>query len=554
MAEANISLSQDEFTCSVCLELLKDPASTACGHNFCLDCIQQYWDQNSNMGVFNCPQCRQTFSPRPVLGRNTTLVEIVERFKKTMPSHPLPENHTTPGDVPCDFCLDKTIPAVKSCLTCTASYCESHIKPHYDVLALKAHLLVNPRRNLWERICPAHQKVIDIFCKTDETSICCFCAMTEHKSHDTVISKTEREKKQSHLNMKQTEIHHRIEERLQKLTELKEGMEAFKRSAQKEIEEAEKLFTELIHSIETTCKKIIEMIKDNENAEVKKSEGVMEQLENDISALRKRSKELTELSKTDDDISFLQNYPTLTTLPGNEEFSDISFCSHFSVAALTRHKDNLKSAVEKLCNWEVQTVTQDVCVSPFYSLQPVEMKHREQFLKFFCRLKLNPRSAHRHLHLSEDLKTVSCSSEIQPYPSFPARFHHWPQVLCEEALARDCFYWEVQWSGCPEIGITYKGINRKGAGVNCRLGGNSNSWCLSHYGAGYYALHNNKPTIISAPFSPRIGIFLDYITGSLSFYSISNSMKLLHKFHATFTQPLYPAFLLQGDASVTICQ
>ncbi|XP_039621667.1 tripartite motif-containing protein 16-like isoform X2 [Polypterus senegalus] len=522
MAEANISLSQEEFTCSVCLELLKDPASTACGHNFCLDCIQQYWDQNSNMGVFSCPQCRQTFSPRPVLGRNATLVEIVERFKKTMPSHPLPKNHTTPGDVLCDFCSDKTIPAVKSCLTCTASYCESHIKPHYDVLALKAHLLVNARQNLWERICPAHQKVIDIFCRTDQISICCYCAMTEHKSHDTVISKAEREKKQ--------------------------------RSAQKEIGETEKFFTELIHSIETTCKKIIEMIKDNENAEVKKSEGVMEQLENDISALRKRSKELTELSETDDDIIFLQNYPTLSTLPGNEELSDISFCSHFSVAALTRHKDDLKSAVEKLCNWELQTVTQDVGVPPIYSLQPVEMKHREQFLKFFCRLKLNPLSAHRHLHLSEDHKTVSCSSEIQPYPSFPARFHHWPQVLCEEALARDCFYWEVQWSGCPEIGITYKGISRKGAGVNCRLGGNSISWCLSYYGAGYYALHNNKPTIISAPYSPRIGIFLDYITGTLSFYSISNSMKLLHKFHATFTQPLYPAFLLQSDASVTICQ
>ncbi|KAG2464018.1 TRI47 protein, partial [Polypterus senegalus] len=361
MAEANISLSQEEFTCSVCLELLKDPASTACGHNFCLDCIQQYWDQNSNMGVFSCPQCRQTFSPRPVLGRNATLVEIVERFKKTMPSHPLPKNHTTPGDVLCDFCSDKTIPAVKSCLTCTASYCESHIKPHYDVLALKAHLLVNARQNLWERICPAHQKVIDIFCRTDQISICCYCAMTEHKSHDTVISKAEREKKQSHLNMKQTEIHHRIEERLQKLAELKEGMEAFKRSAQKEIGETEKFFTELIHSIETTCKKIIEMIKDNENAEVKKSEGVMEQLENDISALRKRSKELTELSETDDDIIFLQNYPTLSTLPGNEELSDISFCSHFSVAALTRHKDDLKSAVEKLCNWELQTVTQDGC-------------------------------------------------------------------------------------------------------------------------------------------------------------------------------------------------
>ncbi len=81
MAEARFS--QDEFLCPVCLDLLKDPVTIQCGHSYCKSCITDCWDQEDEKRVYSCPQCRQTFSPRPALARNTILAEMVEKLKKT---------------------------------------------------------------------------------------------------------------------------------------------------------------------------------------------------------------------------------------------------------------------------------------------------------------------------------------------------------------------------------------------------------------------------------------------------------------------------------------
>ncbi|XP_060760227.1 E3 ubiquitin/ISG15 ligase TRIM25-like [Neoarius graeffei] len=122
MAEASISVAQDQFMCPVCLDLLKD-AVTISGHSFCKVCINGCWDQK---GVYSCPQCRDAFTTRPVLCRNNMLAEVVEKLKKTEVQ-----------DVECDFCTGRKHKAVKSCLMCLASFCETHLKPHLEVPALK---------------------------------------------------------------------------------------------------------------------------------------------------------------------------------------------------------------------------------------------------------------------------------------------------------------------------------------------------------------------------------------------------------------------------------
>uniref|UniRef100_A0A8C4RPV1 E3 ubiquitin/ISG15 ligase TRIM25-like n=1 Tax=Erpetoichthys calabaricus TaxID=27687 RepID=A0A8C4RPV1_ERPCA len=228
MAEAQLFVSQDEFTCSVCLDSLTDPVTIPCGHNFCLKCLTDYWDQSQ---LFSCPQCRHTFTTSPALQRNNLLIEVIEKLKKTAISSPpaFPcQSYASPGDMECDICTGKKFRAVKSCLTCPASYCQTHLKPHYEGDALKHHKLVDPDRNLKEKLCEKHQKSLEMFCKTDETCICMMCGVTEHKSHEMVELKTERQEKEKQLGATLSEIKRRLEEREKTLKETRRAMEEMK--------------------------------------------------------------------------------------------------------------------------------------------------------------------------------------------------------------------------------------------------------------------------------------------------------------------------------------
>ncbi|MGH0148380.1 UNVERIFIED_CONTAM: hypothetical protein FKN15_037472 [Acipenser sinensis] len=188
--------SEDQFSCSLCLEILKDPVTIPCGHSYCMGCIKNCWDQTEHTGVYSCPQCRETFTPRPVLCRNTMLAEIAGEFKRRRLNPPPAQSYAGPGDVSCDFCTGRKFKAVKSCLTCLASYCETHIKPHSEVTPLKRHKLVNVIGDLEQKLCAEQQKVLEVFCRTDQTCICVLCTDKDHKNHDTVSAEAERTGKQ----------------------------------------------------------------------------------------------------------------------------------------------------------------------------------------------------------------------------------------------------------------------------------------------------------------------------------------------------------------------
>ncbi|XP_062313793.1 protein NLRC3-like isoform X9 [Osmerus eperlanus] len=172
-----------------------------------------------------------------------------------------------------------------------------------------------------------------------------------------------------------------------------------------------------------------------------------------------------------------------------------------------------------------------------------------------CELTLDPNTANRELSLSEENRKVTWRREKQPYPRHPERFEDWPQVLCREGLSGRC-YWEAEWSGREvDIAVTYKGISRRGGGDDCELGYNNKSWSLYCDDNSYSACHNDKSTAIPAPPSHRVGVYLDWPAGTLSFYTVSSdTLTHLHTFHSTFTEPLYPGFLVWDDSSVSLCQ
>uniref|UniRef100_A0A8C4SSH7 E3 ubiquitin/ISG15 ligase TRIM25-like n=1 Tax=Erpetoichthys calabaricus TaxID=27687 RepID=A0A8C4SSH7_ERPCA len=225
MAEAQMFVSQDEFTCSLCEDILTDPVSITCGHNFCLKCLTNYWDQSQES---SCHKCRHTFTTRPNLRRNNLLNDVIKKLKKTTLSSSPPQNYAVPGDLECDFCTGEKFRAVKSCLTCMASYCQTHLQPHYEGDALKHHKLVDPDRNLKEKLCEKHQKSLEIFCKTDDSCICMMCVVTGHNGHKMVELETEREEKQKQLGATLSDIKRGLEEREKTLKETRRVMEEMK--------------------------------------------------------------------------------------------------------------------------------------------------------------------------------------------------------------------------------------------------------------------------------------------------------------------------------------
>ncbi|XP_067283838.1 tripartite motif-containing protein 29-like isoform X2 [Pseudorasbora parva] len=363
MAEARISVDQDEFLCPVCLDLLKDPVTIHCGHSYCKICITVHWDQEDQMRVYSCPQCRQTFSPRPALAKNTMLAEVVDKLKKTK----LPDDcYAGAGDVQCDVCTGRKHKAVKSCLVCLESFCQTHFDRHEDYHSRKPHKVTEATGRLQEMICQKHDKLLEVFCRTDQTCICVLCMMDEHKNHDTVSAAAQRTEKQHQLKETQRSFQQRIQQREKDLQQLREAVEAHKRSAQTAVEDSERIFTELIRSIERSRSEATQRIRDQEKTAVSRAEGRLERLEQEINDLRRRDAELEQLSHTQDHIHFLQSFQSLSAPPESTDVNDNPFSSLSSFDGVTESVRQLKDKLEDFCKKELKKISDRVSVAMRY--------------------------------------------------------------------------------------------------------------------------------------------------------------------------------------------
>ncbi|KAJ8377225.1 hypothetical protein AAFF_G00265200 [Aldrovandia affinis] len=334
MAQARDLMDQDQISCPICLDLLKDPVTIPCGHSYCMGCIKGYWDQNDHIGVYSCPQCRQTYTPRPVLNRNAMLAEVVEILKKTgLQAAPPAHCYAGPGDVACDVCTGRKHKAVKSCLVCVASYCETHLKLHNELHPGNTHNLINATGHLQEKICSHHDKPLEVYCRTDQQCICYLCTMDEHRGHDTVSAAAERTEKQKQLGPTQRKSQQRIQQREKELQDLRQAADSLTRSAQAAVEDSERIFTELIRSFERMRSEVKELIRDQGKAAVSRAERLVEQLEQEIAELRRRDAELEQLSHTEDHIHFLQSCQSVCAPSGPGDLPRITANPHISFEA-----------------------------------------------------------------------------------------------------------------------------------------------------------------------------------------------------------------------------
>ncbi|XP_015199057.2 E3 ubiquitin/ISG15 ligase TRIM25-like isoform X2 [Lepisosteus oculatus] len=294
------------LNCSICLDILKEPVTLPCGHSFCRDCVQSFWTETEQPGPVSCPQCRQAFSHQPALRTNTILAEVAKRFQKSDIAEGKTPLGASPREVPCDFCTDSAQKAVKSCLMCLASFCETHIQAHHEKTALKKHKLISPIEDFQDQLCSHHERPLELFCREDKTCICVLCAREQHATHCTVTLETERQKKQKQLVEKQADIQHKLQEKTRNAKELKQVAESLKISEETELREIEQIFVQLISSVNSKQAKVKELITEKCTAFASMTEKFLIKLDLEVTDLKKMNTELENLSKTDDNIGFVQ--------------------------------------------------------------------------------------------------------------------------------------------------------------------------------------------------------------------------------------------------------
>uniref|UniRef100_A0A8D3EDM3 E3 ubiquitin/ISG15 ligase TRIM25-like n=1 Tax=Scophthalmus maximus TaxID=52904 RepID=A0A8D3EDM3_SCOMX len=437
MEQKGVELERESFSCSVCLDLLKDPVTIPCGHSYCMSCIKTHWDKEDEKRIYSCPQCRQTFTLRPVLVKNTMLADLVEQLKKTgLQAAPADHCYAGAEDVACD-----------SCLVCLASYCEKHLQPHYESSAFEKHKLVDPTKKLQENICSRHDEVMKMFCRTDQQCICYVCSVDEHKGHDTVSAAVERTERQRELELSQQEIQQRVQDREKDVKLLQQELEAVNGSADKAVEDSEKIFTEMIRLVEKRSSDVKQQIRSQQETEVSRVKDLQEKLEQEITELKRKDAELKQLSHTEDHNQFLHNYPSLTPLSPSTHSSSINIRP-------LRYFEAVTAAVS-----EVRGRLQDVLTESETNISLTVTQ--VDVLLYSKEITLDPNTAHKCLLLSEGNRKVTVMREEQFYSVHPDRFTYYWQVLSRESLTGRC-YWEVERRGDVDVAVAYKNIIRAG--------------------------------------------------------------------------------------------
>ncbi|XP_026145447.1 E3 ubiquitin-protein ligase TRIM39-like [Carassius auratus] len=505
----------EELQCSICLDVFTDPVSTPCGHNFCKTCLNKHWD---NSQTCSCPYCKETFKQRPDLKINITLREIVDHYKKKSPEEK--------PEVLCDFCEERKLKALKSCLVCQSSYCETHLQPHLRVAGLKKHKLMDPVRNLEDYICQKHERPLELFCRDDQTSVCLSCTEGDHKNHNTVpLEETK---------LVIQDVQQMIQNRIKEIQDIKHSAEVRKRNTEKEKAAHAELFTDFIRSIERCQTELLEMMEEQQKAAEKQEQELIKDLEKEISELKMRNTELEKLSHTKDHLHLLQIYSSLCSPTNTRNWPEISVKTHESLKTLRRALTQLQ---ETLHEKRMQT----------------ELKWMQQYA---VDVTLDPHTAHPNLILSDDGKQVRHVDTEQKLPANPKRFNKCPAVLGKEGFSSGKFYFEVQVKGKTnwDLGVATEYIKRKGAITL----GPSNGYCAVRLrNRNEYAAHSDHPVSLSVRVKPqRIGVFVDYEEGLVSFYDVESSSHIYSFTGQSFTGKLYaylnPALNRSGNNSVPL--
>ncbi|XP_056436637.1 E3 ubiquitin-protein ligase TRIM39-like [Gadus chalcogrammus] len=520
MASANTSWSEENFSCSICLDVFSSPVSTPCGHNFCRTCITKFWDEQVK---YKCPVCNELLNTRPDLRVNILISEMMYWFgtSRRVKEQPCVE----PAEVPCDVCTGTQLKAVKSCLVCLISYCQPHLEPHHRVAGLKKHRLVEPMDRLDDRMCKKHDRLLELFCQTEQMCVCQFCTETDHKSHPVIPLKEEYEVKTAQLGKIEAEVKQLIQERKKNIQEIKDTVKRSKADADREIADGVQVLTALMRCIEKCQDDLNQMVKEKLKSTEKQAEDLIKELEQEIEDLTNRSSEVKQLSQTKDHLHFLQAFRSLKDRTPPRDWTTVEVRPPSYVGTLRRSLDQL----EETLNMEMK------------KLRDAELKRVQQYE---VDVTLDPDTANPRLTLSEDGKQVDDGGVGKRLPDNPKRFTDYTCVLTRQSFSSGRFYFEVQvkdktvwWLGVVRESINRKGLTDRTPETGC--------WTLLYYQDVLVFSDNPSVHLPLRAELQKVGVFVDYDECLVSFYDVEARVHLYSATGCAFSEPLYP-FLAPG--------
>ncbi|CAJ1055898.1 E3 ubiquitin-protein ligase TRIM21-like isoform X2 [Xyrichtys novacula] len=524
MSAASSLLTEDQFLCSICLDVFTDPVAIPCGHNFCKSCISEHWKTSASC---QCPNCKKVFNPKPELYVNTLISEMSAQFRQSArqeaSSSSSEQQVSKPEEVPCDVCTGTKLKALKSCLVCLVSYCENHLEPHLTTPGLKKHQLMDPVENLEGMVCEKHDRLLELFCKNDQMCVCMLCCVTDHKTHDVVPLREEYEGKKTELRKTEAEIQQMIQERRLKIEELKESVELSDKNADREMAEGVEVFTALKESVERSQAEFIDTIKEKQRETEEQAEGFITELQQEICELEKRSSEVEQLSRSEDHLHLLQNFTTLNTAPPTKNWTEVRVHPPSYEGTVVRAVDQLKETLRELME----------------KLFEAELKRVQEYEEDVT---LDPDTAQPKLILSDDGKQVYCGDVKKNLPDTPERFDLCACVLGKQSLSSGRFYFEVQVKEKTEwdLGVARESINRKG---NITASPQKGFWIIFLRNENEYSACADPLVRLCLQSDPeKVGVFVDYEEGLVSFYDVDAAALIYSFTGCSFKEKLYPYF------------
>ncbi|XP_075434184.1 E3 ubiquitin/ISG15 ligase TRIM25-like [Ascaphus truei] len=504
MASAGL---REELTCPICLSIYTQPVTLRCGHNFCQGCIGSVLDTQEGSGLYTCPECRKRFQERPALQRNLKLCNIAERFLSTQPEQ-------EEAVIFCTYC-DSSVPAAKTCLQCDASLCDKHLKKHSKSVE---HVLTEPTTSLKTRKCPVHKEILKYYCTKDAACICVTCCLVgKHRGHqvESLNEASEKKEKLRHVLEKLTSVREETEKRAQSL-------QGQKREVQEKAAGVTDRVTALIRDfraqLEVLEKQVLSEITRWEEQVSLRVSDLIQQLEIKKDELSRKIFHIEELCNITDPLTVLQGRESDNAEDREREGNKVPAVGDLDEVLIPLTLQRLADIVTDL------KAKSGFCVQGDSGIL------------------LDVNTAANDVSVSGDLKTASWSETDQLRPNTPGRFE-FNQVLSTRSFSSGQHYWEVEISesGDRGVGISYPSIVRKGG--QSYIGDNKKSWSLCMWDDDYLVIHDTIQTRIY-PESPvqRLGIYLDYEAGRLSFYQLCDPIRHLHTVTATFTEPLHAAF------------